>query len=149
MAATPWTFYNRAKKKIGNGTIVLGTGVWKMELFQSVSNASTRTLSIASQVTDEIAVQGGYVAGGKSLAGIAWTIQGDPASCKFDATDLVFTASGANLSAIKFAVIRTSVGSVTSGHLLCWSRLSNSRFSVTNGNTLTIQFATTGIFTLT
>ena len=148
MAATAWTFYNRAKKKIGNGTIVLGAGIWKMELFTSASNASTRTLSIASQVTNEIAIQGGYDAGGKVISGISWTVQGDPASAKFDATDIVFTASGANLSAIKYAVIRTSAGA-TSGHLLCWSRLSNTPFSVTTGNTLTVQFATTGIFTLT
>jgi hypothetical protein len=68
---------------------------------------------------------------------------------KWDATDLVFTASGANLSNIKFAVIRNSVGSTTSGNLLCWSRLSSNQFSITTGNTLTVQFATSGIFTLT
>lgn len=149
MAATAWTFYNRAKKKIGNGTIVLDSGIFKMQLHTSASNASTRTLSIASSVTNELAVAGGYADGGKTIAGVVWTIAGDPASVKYDATDLVFTASGANLSNVKFAVIHNSVGAVTSGHLLCWSRLSTSQFSVTSGNTLTIQFAAAGIFTLT
>ncbi len=149
MAATAWTFYNEAKKKIGNNTIPLDAGIFKMQLHASASNASTATLSIASEVNNEIAVAGGYAAGGRTLAGVAWTIAGDPASVKFDATDLVFTASGANLSIVKFAVIHNSVGAVTSGHLLCWSRLSTSQFSVTSGNTLTIQFATAGIFTLT
>ncbi len=149
MAATAWTFYNEAKKKIGNGTIQLDTGIWKMQLHTSASDASTATLSVASEPTGEIAVAGGYAAGGKTIAGVAWTIAGDPASVMWDATDLVFTASGANLSIVKYAVIHNSVSAVTSGHLLCWSRLSTAEFSVTSGNTLTIQFATAGIFTLT
>lgn len=150
MAATAWTFYNQAKKKLGDGTILLDAGIWKMQLSTSASNASTTTLSLAGQITGEIAVAGGYAAGGKTIAGIAWTTAGDPSSVKWDATDLVFTASGANLSNVKFAVVHTSVGAgLASGHLLVWSRLSTSEFSVTSGNTLTVQFAAAGIFTLT
>jgi len=149
MAATAWTFYNDAKKKIGNGTILLDAGIWKMVLATSASNASTTTISITSQVTGQLAVAGGYAAGGRTIAGVAWTTAGDPSSVKWDATDLVFTASGANLSNVKFAVIHNSVGAVTSGHLLVWSRLSTAQFSVTSGNTLTVQFAAAGIFTLT
>lgn len=149
MAATAWIFYNEAKKKIGNNIIPLDAGIFKMQLHTSASNASTATLSIASEVNNEIAVAGGYAAGGRTLAGVAWTIAGDPSSVKWDATDLIFTASGANLSIVKFAVIHNSIDTVTSGHLLCWSRLSTAQFSVTSGNTLTIQFATAGIFTLT
>lgn len=151
MAATAWTFYNEAKKKLGQATggIRLDSGIFKMSLHTSASDASTATQSILSEVSGEIAVAGGYAAGGRTIAGVAWTVAGDPSSVKWDATDLVFTASGANLSNVKFAVIHYSVGSVTSGPLLCWSRLSTSQFSVTSGNTLTIQFATAGIFTLT
>jgi hypothetical protein len=148
MPATAWTFYNQAKKKIGNGTIQLDTGIWRMMLSQATSNASTATLSVKSQVTNEIAAQGGYAAGGKTMGSVVWTIAGDPASVKWDAADLVFTASGANLSNIKFAVIRNSTGAAE-GNLLCWSRLSTAQFSVTSTNTLTVQFATAGIFTLT
>jgi len=148
MAAQAWTFYNEAKKKIGNNVIQLDAGIWRLELLLSNSNASTATLSVESELTNEIAVAGGYVAGGRTLGNVAWTISGNPASVKWDASDLVFTASGANLSGIKFAVIRNSVAAA-SGHLLCWSRLSSSPFSVTSGNTLTIQFATAGVFTLT
>ena len=150
MAATAWTFYNEAKKKIGNGTIQLDAGIWKMQFHTAASNASTHSLSLASEVTGEIAVQGGYAAGGKTIEGVYWTIgqDGSGASCKWDATDLIVTASGANLSNIKFAVIHNSVNAVTSGHLLCWSRLSANQFSVTTGNTLTVQFASQGIFTL-
>ena len=45
MAATAWQLYNSAKKYIGNGTITLGAGVFKMVLAQTASNASTFTLS--------------------------------------------------------------------------------------------------------
>jgi hypothetical protein len=148
MAATAWTFYNEAKKKIGNNVIPLDAGIFRMALCQSTSNASTATISVLSELTNQIAAQGGYVAGGKTLANVAWTIAGDPSSVKWDADDLVFTASGANLSNVKFAVIRNSIAAA-SGHLLCWSRLSTAEFSVTTNNTLTIQFAAAGIFTLT
>jgi len=147
MAASPWAFYNIAKKRIGNGDILLDAGIWKVVLSGSASNASLATLSKTSQITDELAVQGGYVAGGRTLSTVAWTIAGG--SVKFDACDLIFTASGANLSDIKYAVIHTSVGAVTSGYLLCWSKLSTAQFTVTTGNTLTIQMAAAGIFTLT
>jgi hypothetical protein len=45
MAATQWQLYNSAKKYIGNGTITLGAGVFKMVLAETSSNASTFTLS--------------------------------------------------------------------------------------------------------
>lgn len=153
MAATAWAFFNDAKKKIGDGTIDLDAGIPKLSLHTSAAelntSASARVLSTLGSVGGELAVAGGYAAGGRTLAGVVWTLQGDPGSVKWDATDLVFTASGANLSNIKFAVIHFSNAAVTSGHLLCWSRLSTSQFSVTSGNTLTIQFAAAGIFTLT
>ena len=45
MAASAWQLYNSAKKYIGNGTITLGAGVFKMVLATSASNTSTFTLS--------------------------------------------------------------------------------------------------------
>ena len=46
MAATAWQLYNSAKKYIGNGTITLGAGVFKMVLAQTASNASTFTYQL-------------------------------------------------------------------------------------------------------
>jgi hypothetical protein len=156
MAATAWAFFNKAKKQLSqnsNGIRLDGTGKFKLSLHTSASDlntsASARVLSTMTGIGGEITAQGGYAAGGRTLAGIAWTLIGDPGSVKWDATDLVFTANGANLSNIKFAVIHLSNTSVTSGYPICWSKLSTSQFSVTSGNTLTIQFAAAGIFTLT
>lgn len=143
MAATAWSIYNKAKKYIGNGTIVLGTTALKMKLTTSASNASTFTLSTFASITGEISARGGYVAGGRSLGGLAWTVGASAKQYKFDSTDLVFTASGSSLINVKFAVI-----GVSGGKCLCWSKLSSSQFTVTSPNTLTIQMASTGIFTL-
>ncbi len=67
---------------------------------------------------------------------------------KFDCTDPVFTASASDITNVRYAVIRKSV-SATGGHPLCFAALSTAAFTVSTGNTLTIQMATTGVFTLT
>jgi hypothetical protein len=153
MAATAWQLYNKAKQYIGNGTITLGAGVFKMLLATSASNASTFTLTAYSQITGEISATGGYVAGGKDLvpATALWTV--NPLSAKqykftMSTVGLAFTASGASLTNVKYAILRNSTGA-GAGRLLCFCRLSSSQFTVTSPNTLTILPAATGIFTLT
>jgi len=152
MAATAWQLYNSAKKYIGNGTITLGAGVFKMLLARSASNASTFTLTAYSQITNEISATGGYVTGGRNLvpATAYWTVGASAKQMKFtmSTVGLAFTASGASLTNIKYAVIRNSTGA-TAGRLLCFCQLSSSQFTVTSPNTLTVLPAATGIFTLT
>ena len=152
MAASAWQLYNSAKKYIGNGTITLGAGVFKMLLATSASNASTFTLTAYSQITNEIAATGGYTTGGKNLvpATAYWTVGASAKQMKFtmSTVGLAFTASGASLTNIKYAIIRNSTGA-TAGKLLCFCQLSSSQFTVTSPNTLTVLPAATGIFTLT
>ena len=152
MAATAWQLYNKAKQYIGNGTITLGAGVFKMVLATSASNASTFTLTAYSQITNEIAATGGYVTGGKDLvpATAYWTVGASAKQMKFtmSTVGLAFTASGASLTNIRYAILRNSTG-VGAGRLLCFCQLSSSQFTVTSPNTLTVLPAATGIFTLT
>jgi hypothetical protein len=152
MAATAWQLYNKAKQYIGNGTITLGAGVFKMVLATSASNASTFTLTAYSQITNEIAATGGYVTGGKDLvpATAYWTVGASAKQMKFtmSTVGLAFTASGASLTNIKYAILRNSTGA-GAGKLLCFCQLSSSQFTVTSPNTLTVLPAATGIFTLT
>jgi len=158
MAASAWQLYNSAKKYIGNGTITLGAGVFKMVLASASSNASTFTLSAyggggaLTSVTNEIAATGGYIAGGRNLvpATAQWVAGASAKQMKFTqtTTGLTFTASGANLTDIKYAIIRNSTGS-GAGKLLCFCQLSSANFTVTSPNTLTVIPAATGIFTLT
>ena len=152
MAASAWQLYNEAKKYIGNGNITLGAGKFYMQLHTSASNASTFTLSVNSQVDNQVAAAGGYVAGGRLLVPETgqW-VQGLSAKQQkftMSSIGLAFTASGAAIANIKFAVIRNSTGS-GAGKLLCWRKLSTSQFTVASPNTLTVLPATTGIFTLT
>jgi len=153
MAATAWQLYNSAKKYIGNGTIKLGVDNFKMLLSRTSSNASTFTLSTYASVTAEISATGGYVAGGKALvpATAQWIV--NPGSAKqmrftMSAVGVAFTASGASLTNIRFAILRNSTGA-TAGKLLCFCQLSSTQFTVSDPNTLTVLPAATGIFTLT
>ena len=152
MAATAWQLYNKAKHSIGNGTITLGAGVFKMVLARTASNASTFTLSTYASLTSEISATGGYVTGGKNLipATARWTVGASAKSYKFtmSTVGLAFTASGASLTNIRYAVLRNSTGA-GAGRLLCFCQLSSSQFTVTSPNTLTVLPAATGIFTLT
>jgi hypothetical protein len=152
MAATAWQLYNSAKKYIGNGTITLGAGVFKMVLAQTASNASTFTLSTYASVTNEVAAAGGYVTGGRNLvpATAQWTVGASAKQQKFtmSAVGLAFTASGANLVNVRYAILRNSTGAAA-GKLLCFCQLSSTQFTVTSPNTLTVLPAATGIFTLT
>tara|TARA_B100001059_G_scaffold130126_1_gene130105 strand:+ start:2281 stop:2739 length:459 start_codon:yes stop_codon:yes gene_type:complete len=152
MAASAWQLYNEAKKYIGNGTITLGAGVFKMVLATAASNASTFTLSAYSEITNEIAAAGGYVTGGRNLvpATAQWTVGASAKQMKFtmSSVGLAFTASGASLVDIKYAILRNSTGAAA-GRLLCWCQLSSSNFTVSSPNTLTVLPAATGIFTLT
>ena len=152
MAATAWQLYNSAKKYIGNGTITLGAGVFKMVLATSASNTSTFTLSTYASVTNEISATGGYTTGGKNLVPATgqWTVGASAKQMKFtmSTVGLAFTASGASLTNVKYAILRNSTGA-GAGRLLCFCQLSSSQFTVTSPNTLTVLPAATGIFTLT
>jgi hypothetical protein len=152
MAATQWQLYNSAKKYIGNGTITLGAGVFKMVLARTSSNASTFTISTYAQITAEISATGGYTTGGKDLvpATAQWTVGASAKQLKYtmSAVGLAFTASGASLTNIRYAILRNSTG-VAAGKLLCFCQLSSAQFTVTSPNTLTVLPAATGIFTLT
>ena len=78
-----------------------------------------------------------------------WTTGVSTKQLKFSysTVGLVFTASGANLNNIKYAVIRTSSGA-GAGKVLCFCTLSTAAFSIVSPNTLTILPAATGVFTL-
>lgn len=143
MSATAWTIYDKAKKKLGNGTIQLGVNVFKVQLHTSASNASTSTLSTAASVSSEVTTGNGYTTGGKSLTSVTWTTGASVSQYRFDAADPIWTATGGNIANIKFAVVKNSAGQA-----LCWSKLTTAQFTLTQNNTLTIQMNANGIFNL-
>lgn len=154
MAAGTWKVYAKAKKYIGNGTITLGAGVFKMQLHRPSASAAILVLSTRStnaSIPGEISATGGYAAGGRNLppATAKWTVGASAKQYKFTYTTagLVFTANGGNLTNIKYALIRNSTGA-GAGKVLCFVTLSTAQFTITSGNTLTIAPAATGVFTL-
>ena len=158
MAAGTWKIYAKAKKYIGNGTITLGAGVFKMMLLNTSASAAILVLSTrsvwSSISTFEISARGGYAANGRNLlpATGAWTVGASAKQYKFtySTAGLVFTASGSTLGftkGIKYAAIRNSTGA-GAGKLLCFCTLSTAAFSISSPNTLTILPAATGVFTL-
>jgi hypothetical protein len=150
MAAGPWKIYAKAKKYFGNGTLTLGAGVFKMQLHRASASAAILVLSTrstAASIPGEISATGGYVAGGRNLppATAKWTVGASAKQMKFTytASGLIFTASGAALNNIKYALIKNSAGK-----LLCYCTLSTAAFTVTTNNTLTVAPNASGVFTM-
>ncbi len=146
MAAGAWTFYNEAKKYIGNGTLKLDTAK-RITLHTSASNANTATLSIYSELTNEVSSGNGYSSSGKSLASITWTVGASAGQYAWDCADIVWTGTGGSIANIKYAVISNTSGGA-SGKLAVRSALTSSQFTLSSGNTLTLQIASAGIATL-
>jgi hypothetical protein len=146
MAAGAWVVYDEAKKYIGSATLNLTTAK-RITLHTSASNAATSTLSIYSELTNEVGSGNGYASSGQSLASVAWTQGTSAGQYKFDATDTVWTASGGSIANIKYAVI-SNVSGGASGKVLCVSTLTTSQFTLSSGNTLTLQYNSSGILTL-
>lgn len=141
MAASAWTIYNAAKRYLVNGTLDLDTNTIKAYLLKSTSNASTFTLSTQAALTNP--VSGGGYKGAKALTLLSVKVGASAKQSKWSAAPSIWTASGANIGSIMYCVLAVSAGKV-----ICWSKLSTAAFNVTTGNTLTLNMATTGIFTI-
>lgn len=148
MAAGQWVVYNKAKKKIGNGTMSLAATTYRMTLHTSASNAGTLTLSTFSQLTSEVTEANGYSSSGKALTSEVWTVGASAGQYKFDVDDVVWTGTGGTIAGIKHAVIWISGASANARHLLCVSQLTSSQFTLSQNNTLTIQINAAGVLTL-
>ena len=152
MAAQAWKIFAAAKRKIGRGELTLHTGNFRMSLYRNSASGTITSLSaisIKSSVAGEISATGGYAAGGKVIPGTTWTQGASALQFRFSYTTigLVFTASGASLKNIRYALIFKSA-SAGGGPAVCYCSLSSANFSITSPNTLTILPAATGVFTL-
>ena len=147
MAVGAWTIYNEFKKYLCSGTVLDMSGQFRIGLYTSASNAATLTLSILSELTNELADGNGYSTSGKALTETFGT--GASASeFRFDSTAVIWTATGGSLANIKYAVIWASGASAAARKLVCYSQLSTAQFTVTIGNTLTITPSANGIWEL-
>lgn len=148
MPAGKWKLYDTAKLYIGDGTIDLDSNTFKMALFTSSSNCNTLTNSNLAALTNQVANANGYTTGGNTLTSVTWT--NASGTITFDAADSTWTAAGGSITA-RFAVIYRSgtVNSITDALLaVCLLDTAPADVTATAGNTLTIQFNASGIFTL-
>lgn len=154
MAVAAWIMYDQAGLYLMDGTIDLPTTVVSVHLFNSSTNAATDTLSTLSQLTNELGSLNGYTQAGKPLTD-TWASGASAHEARYDATAVIWTASGGNLgsnTAIKTAVMVASSGASAedgANKLIAYSVLSTSGFAVATGNTLTLTpNATNGLFEL-
>jgi hypothetical protein len=154
MAVAAWVFYDQAQRFLVDGTIDLPTTAVNIHLFNSSSNAATDTLSVFSELNNELTSANGYTLSGKAITD-TWSTGASAGEFRYDATAVIWTASGGNLgnnAAVKIAVLVATTGAsakATTNKLLAYSVLSTSGFAVSDGNTLTLTpNATAGIFEL-
>ncbi len=141
MAAGAWTFPEAARTNLLNGTFDLDTDTFLMALFLSTSNIGAASTTYAG-LTNEHANANGYTTGGISLGSLS--LSGTTTVTVDETTNPVWTASGGSITA-RFAVIYESGGNV-----LCYCLLDSTPADVTatDGNTFTVNFHASGIFTL-
>ena len=97
MAASAMLFYDQFKRFMADNTIDLDlASEFQMILCSSASNASTQTLSTLGSLTNELSSARGYTLGGKVIVQ-TWSAGASASEMRFDATALVWTASGGNL----------------------------------------------------
>ena len=147
MAAAAWVVYNEAKKYLMQGDIDLNASTVKMTLHTSASNAATATLSTYGSVSNELTEANGYSSSGKSLT-YTWTAGASASEIRFDATAVIWTATGGNIASIKYAVLWVTGASAGARKLLAYSTLTTSQFTLSSGSTLTITPSANGIFEL-
>ncbi len=145
MAANALVFYDDFKLQLGNGTQDLDTDSFKVALFTSSYTPAPATDVTYSLLTGEVANANGYTTGGVTLTSVTWTESGGTAT--FDSADPAWTASGGSITA-RYAVLYN--GTDAANNLIGYVLLDNTPadVTVTDGNTLTIQVAATGWFTL-
>lgn len=144
MAASAWQFYNSFRKKLGQGGIDLSGTNFRMALVKTASNYTDATLSAWTSVNNEVSEQFGYSSSGQALSAESWAST-SAGQYTFDASDGYWSANGGSMTSIKGAVIFQSGGA-----LVCHSQLTTTgEITITDGNSLTIQFHANGIFELT
>lgn len=142
------TFYNSFRKYLGGDPLDLDSGTYKVSLHTSTYTPSATAHTVFADATNELTTANGYTAGGATLGSVTWTQSAGTVT--WDAADTVWTASGGSIVA-RYAVIRY-VGTVNThvDPLVAYILLDTTPADVTTttGNTLTLTWNASGIFTL-
>lgn len=143
------TFYQSFREYVADGTIDLDTDTFKVTLHTSTYTPNAATHTVYADLTNELSTANGYTNGGATLGTVTWTRSG--ATVTFDAADTAWTASGGSIVA-RYAVIRKSgTANAIVDALVAYILMDTTPADITTstGNTLTLQWNASGIFTLT
>lgn len=148
MAAATITLYNSTKEYLADGTFDLNSNAFKVTLHNSTYTPNASTHTVLADATNQLSTANGYTSGGATLGTVTWTRSGGTVT--FDAADVVWTASGAGITA-RYAVI-SATGTLNGrvDPLVAYILLDSAPADVTAtaGNTFTLAFNALGIFTL-
>lgn len=134
--AASLTLYRQFVESIGDGTIDLDSHTIQCSLHGSTYTPSADH-SLLTQVDSEISGSG-YA---RKFLGNKTYVQ-TAGSAKWDADDVIYTASGGSISA-RYAVL--SDENVANGALIGYVTLDSSNVTISDGQTLTLQWSTAGI----
>lgn len=147
MAADAWKVYDSFKEKMADGTLDLDTDSFKVALWTSTNPPLQTDDSYTTEAAagGEVANGFGYTTGGVAVTGVTWADASGTVT--FDMDNPSWTASGGNIVA-RYAILYDDTDAVKS--LVAMSLLDNSPADVTttDGNTLELQIAATGVFTV-
>lgn len=149
MAITAFTLFNKAKKKIGDGTLDLDGHTFKVMLCgssQSLTAAFTGTSTDCrkADLTGELSTASGYTAAGATLGSVTWNESSGTVT--WDAADTSWTLTGAGIT-YKYAVIYDDTA--TNDDLLGFVNMDDSGGSATispAAGTHSIVWNASGIF---
>lgn len=106
--------------------------------------APVATNTVKADIT-EIAAGNGYTAGGNTLSGV--TVTETSGTTTFDANDTTFTASGGSMATFRYVVLYNDTPTSPADPLIAWWD-NGSSVSLASGESFTVQFGGSGIFTL-
>jgi hypothetical protein len=137
------TFYQAFSEAIADGRIDLDDDDLKLALFTDTYTPNAGSDTQYNLLSNEHANGNGYTTGGQSLTTISWAQSGGTAT--LDADPVQWTASGGSIAA-RYGVLYSDTA--TNKDLILYVTLDASTVTATDGNTLTVTWNGTGIFTL-
>lgn len=141
------TFYQSFREYMADGTIDLDTDTFKVTLHSSSYTPSASSHTVLADATNELSTANGYTNGGATLGSVTWTRSG--AVVTFDAADTTWTASGGSIAARHAVISKSGTANAIVNPLVAYILLDTTPADVTatTGNTFTLQWNASGIFT--
>lgn len=142
-----FTLFDKAKKNIGLGKIILSTDAFKIMLSDTLPDLLNNE---AKADVTEISAANGYTAGGIALSGISWTetVAASSSIWKFSSnTPITWTASGGAIAQFRYVVLFDDTQTTPAKPLIGMLDY-GSEVNLSAGNTFTVNVGANGWFLL-